>query len=157
MEVINVRNLDMSGAMSLTDCIVIQQNGKLRQMPLSDFMTYMASASVETDSTVRNEGMAADAAATRAYVDGKIVAVSVVLAADSWADNTQTVNVDYVTGDESDTAVIVSPAPESYEAYSENGVRCISQGDGTLTFSCDSAPSGDVTANVIIRRGSYDL
>lgn len=157
MEVINVRNLDKSGAMSMADCIVIQQNGKLRQMPLSDFMTYMASASVETDSTVSNEGMAADAAATRAYVDGKIVSVSVALAAESWTNNTQTVNVPYVTSKESDTDVIVSPAPDSYETYSENGIRCISQGDGTLTFYCDSAPLDTVTANVIVRRGSYDL
>lgn len=63
-----------------------------------------------------------------------------------WQNNSQTVNVEGVTAD---NTVIVSPAPDSYKTYTENGVVCTAQGDGTLTFKCDSAPD-DMTVNVVI-------
>lgn len=73
--------------------------------------------------------------------------VSVTLTAAGWANNAQTVNVSGVTAD---NAVIVTPAPSTYTDYVDNGVRCTAQGAGTLTFACDSTPSGNVTANVLI-------
>ena len=156
MEFINAKNLAVCGAMTQEDGAIVLQDGKLKYMKLKELLSYIASSSIETDKTLKNAGVAADAAAVRNYVDGKEITVTVSLPASSWSDNQQTVNVQYVNDD---TCVIVAPDPaaENYTAYTDSGVRCISQGDGTLTFSCDGAPSADLTVNVSVRRDSYDI
>lgn len=63
-----------------------------------------------------------------------------------WAENTQTVNVEGVTAEKD---VFVAPAPDSYKVYTENGVVCTGQGDGTLTFTCATVPD-DLTVNLAI-------
>lgn len=73
--------------------------------------------------------------------------VTVVLSASGWNGNAQTVNAPIVTAD---NTVFVSPQPASYEAYTENAVRCTAQGAGILTFVCESAPSGDISVNVTV-------
>lgn len=90
-----------------------------------------------------------DGAVTAAKIAAGAVSesVSVTLTAAGWANNAQTVNV---TGVTASNAVIVTPAPSTYTEYVDNGVRCTAQGAGTLTFACESAPSGNVTANVLI-------
>lgn len=72
---------------------------------------------------------------------------TVVLSASGWNGNAQTVSAPAVTAN---NTVIVSPAPASYEAYTENAVRCTAQGAGILTFVCESAPSGDISVNVTV-------
>lgn len=68
---------------------------------------------------------------------------------DSWVDNEQTIDVYGVT---SNNTVVVSPEPstDNYNAYNENAIRCISQSDGKLTFSCESVPDVEVVVNVLI-------
>ena len=80
---------------------------------------------------------------------GKSTGVSVTLQASGWdADaNTQTVSVSGVTATAN---CIITAAPDSYMAYAEAGVRCTAQGAGTLTFACETVPTADVTANVLI-------
>lgn len=63
-----------------------------------------------------------------------------------WNENAQTVQVEGVGGN---SIVIVSPTADSYDTYTENGVFCVAQSDGALSFSCDSAPD-DLTVNVVI-------
>ena len=98
-----------------------------------------------------NKFVLADGAVTAEKIAAGAVSrsVAVVLPAESWADNAQTVNVAAVTAD---NTVIVSPAPaaDNYAAYTENAIRCTAQGAGTLTFVCESAPSVDVTINVTV-------
>ena len=80
---------------------------------------------------------------------GPSVGVSATLSASGWnADaKTQTVSVAGVT----ETAnCIITAAPDSYMAYAEAGVRCTAQGAGTLTFACETVPTADVAANVLI-------
>lgn len=79
----------------------------------------------------------------------KSTGVSVTLPASGWdADaKTQTVNVSGVTASAN---CIITSAPDSYMAYAEAGVRCTAQGAGTLTFACETVPSEDLTANVLI-------
>lgn len=92
------------------------------------------------------------------YGDGSITAgkladsakskgVAVVLTAAGWASNSQTVNVEGVTAGNN---VLVAAAPASRTAWNDAEVYCSGQGEGTLTFACSSAPSADVTANVVI-------
>lgn len=64
-----------------------------------------------------------------------------------WSSNTQTVNVTGVTASNN---VIVAPAPLSAEDYADAGVLCTNQGAGTLTFTCKTTPTNDITVNIII-------
>ena len=77
------------------------------------------------------------------------VGVSVTLRASGWNANakTQTVSVAGVTATAN---CIITAAPDSYMAYAKAGVRCTAQGAGTLTFSCETVPTADVAANVLI-------
>ena len=77
------------------------------------------------------------------------VGVSVTLRASGWNANakTQTVSVAGVTATAN---LIITAAPGSYMAYAEAGVRCTAQGAGTLTFACETVPTEDVAANVLI-------
>ena len=77
------------------------------------------------------------------------VGVSVTLTASGWNANTktQTVNVSVVTATGN---LIITAAPDSYMTYAEAGVRCTAQGAGTLTFACETVPTANVAANVLI-------
>lgn len=80
---------------------------------------------------------------------GKSTGVSVTLSASGWDSDakTQTVSVAGVTATAN---CIITAAPDSYMAYAEAGVRCTAQGAGTLTFACETVPTADVAANVLI-------
>lgn len=90
------------------------------------------------DKSVTAEKLAADA---------KSKGVAVTLASGGWSSKQQTVNVDGVTADNN---VIVAAAPESRTAWNDAEIYCSAQGAGTLTFSCGTVPSANVTANVVI-------
>lgn len=64
-----------------------------------------------------------------------------------WSSKSQTVSA---TGVTASNTVIVSPAPDDIADYADCGVYCSAQGSGTLTFGCDTAPSGDIVVNVLI-------
>lgn len=64
-----------------------------------------------------------------------------------WSSNSQTVSA---TGVTASNTVIVSPAPANISTYADCGVYCSAQGSGTLTFKCDTVPSGSITVNVLI-------
>lgn len=73
--------------------------------------------------------------------------VAVQIATSAWSSTTATVNV---TGVTASNDVIVAPAPASTSAWAAAGIYCSAQGAGTLTFTCSTAPSEAVTANVMV-------
>lgn len=73
-------------------------------------------------------------------------ASTVILTTDNWVDNSQTVSVDSVTAD---NIVIVSPAPDSQDNYTQSKIRCVSQSDKELIFSCDTTPTSDINVNIV--------
>ena len=75
------------------------------------------------------------------------VNTTITLAAADWSSNTQTVNV---TGMTADGVVMVSPDPTDQSAYTSAGILCTAQAAGTLTFTCDTVPSGDLSVNVVM-------
>lgn len=75
------------------------------------------------------------------------VATTVTIATSDWSSLSCTKNV---TGMTASKIVLVSPAPASFTAYTDAGVRCSAQGSGTLSFACDSVPSSSVTVNILI-------
>ena len=97
---------------------------------------------VETDNI-------ADASVTygKLAANAKSKGVTALLLSNGWADNTQTVNVEGVTADNN---ILVAAAPDSRTAWNDAEVYCSAQSDGALTFKCGTAPTTDVTANVVI-------
>lgn len=77
-------------------------------------------------------------------------AVKITLTASGW-DSTaksQTVNTSYVSASK---IVTVSPATKaSADTWSESGVFCTEQGDGTLKFTCTDIPTADISVNVVV-------
>lgn len=76
-----------------------------------------------------------------------------VLYNDAWEEDqetgelTQTLsNISEVTAN---NVVMVSPSPVSADLYAYCGVLCIAQGNGTLTFKCDTLPDDIITVTVI--------
>lgn len=63
---------------------------------------------------------------------------------------TQTVNVTGVTSNTSTNLVTVSPNPNGFAAYTENVIRAVAQGAGTLTFNADSVPDVNVAVNIMV-------
>lgn len=64
-----------------------------------------------------------------------------------WSSNTQTVSV---SGVKASNAVVVTPSPSSHDHYGECAVRCTGQSAGALSFACMTAPTIDLTVNVLI-------
>lgn len=73
--------------------------------------------------------------------------ITVTLASANWSNNEITVTATWVTAS---NTVICSPAPSSISDYSDNWVYCSAQSTDSLTFTCDSTPSNDITVNVVI-------
>ena len=103
-----------------------------------------------TSQLTENSNAIATTAFVHGLVDGlKSKGVSVTLPASGWNANAknQTVSVAGVTATAN---CIITAAPDSYMAYAKAGVRCTAQGAGTLTFACETVPTADVAANVLI-------
>ena len=77
------------------------------------------------------------------------VGVTAALTAAGWDADTKTQTVS-VAGVTTEANLIITASPDSYMAYAEAGVRCTAQGAGTLTFACETVPTADVAANVLI-------
>lgn len=69
------------------------------------------------------------------------------LVAANWSSNAQTVSV---TGVTASNIVFVSPAPASATEYGQCGIICTAQSTNSLTFSCQTVPTNDLTVNVLI-------
>jgi hypothetical protein len=75
------------------------------------------------------------------------VNTTITLAAADWSSNTQTVSV---TGMTATGVVLVSPDPTDQSAYTSAGIICSAQAAGTLTFTCSTTPSADLSVNVVM-------
>ena len=73
--------------------------------------------------------------------------ITVTLTSAWWSSNSQTVSA---TGVTASNTVIVSPAPSDIRDYADCGVYGYWQWSWTLTFKCDTVPSGDIVVNVLI-------
>ena len=73
--------------------------------------------------------------------------ISVTLPAADWSGSAQTVTA---TGVTASNTVIVGAAPASASEYNTCGVICTAQGADSLSFSCSTTPTNDLTVNVIL-------
>ena len=79
--------------------------------------------------------------------------VSVTLAAASWDSIalTQTVTVSGVSATETTQIITPTPALASQAAYYKAGILCTDQTENSLTFTCTTAPTEDLTVYVVIQ------
>ena len=65
----------------------------------------------------------------------------------NWSNNEQSV---YVYGVTATNTVIVSPAPASQADYVAAGIYCSAQANESLTFTCATTPTSNISVNVLI-------
>ena len=98
------------------------------------------------------EPTTANGVVNKAYVDSKFpTSVTVTLTASGWSSNTQTVTVSGVSATE--TAQLITPTPviASQSAYYEAGIMCTGQAANSLTFTCQTVPTSNLTVYVVIQ------
>lgn len=79
---------------------------------------------------------------------------TVTLTTSAWASNTQTVTVSGVLADE--TAQLIQPVPAiaSQSAYYAAGILCTGQAANSLTFTCATVPTENLTVYVVMQEVS---
>lgn len=79
--------------------------------------------------------------------------VSVILPASGWdsSDKTQVVTVTGVSATETAQMITPTPSLSSQAAYYESGILCTGQAADSLTFTCKTAPTADLTVYVVIQ------
>ena len=111
---------------------------------------------VENDDFVMISGLldpvySADAA-NKAYVDSKApTSVTVTLTTSGWSSNTQTVTVSGVSATETAQLITPTPAIASQSVYYEAGIMCTGQAANSLTFTCQTVPTSNLTVYVVIQ------
>ena len=91
-------------------------------------------------------------AAPKQYVDAlKPLARTITLTTSGWSSNTQTVTVSGVSASETAQLITPTPAIASQSAYYEAGIMCTGQAANSLTFTCQTVPTSDLTVYVVIQ------
>lgn len=91
-------------------------------------------------------------AANKKYVDSKAPKYrTVTLTAAGWSSNTQTVTVSGVLADETAQLIQPMPASASQAAYYAAGILCTNQAANSLTLTCQTVPTEDLTVYVVIQ------
>ena len=68
-----------------------------------------------------------------------------------WSSNTQTVTVPGVVASEIAQLITPTPAILSQSAYYEAGIMCTNQAENSLTFTCQTVPTSNLTVYVVIQ------
>lgn len=84
-------------------------------------------------------------------VDGGPKSRTVTLSASGWASNSQTVTVSGILADETKQLIQPMPAMASQSAYYGAGVLCSGQAANSLTFTCQTVPTADLTVYVVMQ------
>lgn len=77
----------------------------------------------------------------------KILQKTVTISASEWANNTVTKTVTDVT---STSLLIVAPDVASISAYTTADIKATAQGTDSVTFTCATTPTGDITINIAV-------
>ena len=85
-----------------------------------------------------------------ANAGNKPLAHGVTLSASAWSSNTQTVTGYGELADETKQLITPAPALASQAAYLAAGVLCTGQAADSLTFTCQTVPTGNLTVYVAI-------
>lgn len=75
----------------------------------------------------------------------------VTLKSTGWMNKTQTVTVAGISSDEAAQRIIPIAHADSRSAYNEAGCKGVGQGEGSLTFECETVPSVDLKVWVEVK------
>lgn len=78
------------------------------------------------------------------------IARTVSVAVSKWSTTAPYTATVTVTGVTANNAIVVSPAPASFEAYGNAGMRASAQAANTVTFTADVLPDTAISVNVLI-------
>lgn len=123
------------------------------------------SVSATNNVEVYSEPTTANGVANKAYVDSKSpTSVAITLTADGWTNtmapvepgeetlgHQQTVTVSGVSASETAQLITPTPAIASQSAYYEAGIMCTGQAANSLTFTCQTVPTSNLTVYVVIQ------
>lgn len=137
-----ITNVDPIDSTSNVESFFVNQNDAIKQTSMISIVNGGTNASNAEDAR-NNLGI------TPLNIGAQIqhIAESATLAVEDWSNNAQTVDVSGVT---QTNTVIVSPHPSYQTAYVECEVLCVDQGNGNLTFNCETTPTSDLQVNIII-------
>ena len=139
------------------------QTGKVNDSVLCGKITsngWEGHAKLESGSTMvtskltENSNVIATTAFAHGLVDmAKPKQVSVTLSASGWnsSSKTQAVTVSGVLADETAQLITLTPALTSQTAYYEAGILCTRQAANSLTFTCKTVPTANLTVYVVIQ------
>ena len=92
------------------------------------------------------------------YTDAaRTITRTVTLTAAGWADKAQTVTCEGVAADEAKQQIIVMPASKDESVWGAAAVRCVSQAENSLNFTCSTVPTEDISVYVNITQTAYQL
>lgn len=119
--------------------------------------TWMPTASevgaVPTSRTVNGKALSSNITLTADDVNAASLPTSttVTLTAAGWSSNAQTVTVSGVVASETAQLITPTPAIASQSAYYEAGIMCTGQAANSLTFTCQTVPTSNLTVYVVIQ------
>ena len=82
-------------------------------------------------------------------IDSLLTTLTTTITVGDWNNGT-TCTKSGLVGITSSNNIIINPAPSFYKAFTESVVRATAQGDGSITFACDSTPTDSITINVLV-------
>lgn len=85
---------------------------------------------------------------------GKPKYLTITLTSGGWSSNSQTVTATGVLADETAQLIQPMPASASQSAYYAAGILCTGQAENSLTFTCTTVPTADLTVYVVIQEVS---
>ena len=140
----------MSGSVSISESggatEVLGETGQLSASQVSFDPTDLGMESTNVQGAIEE---------VNAKIPAKPLLRTATLTTSGWSGNTQTVTVSGVVADKNAQEITVTPDPEddaSWEQWGNAGVRCKSQGNGTLTFIYTaSAPTANISVNISIK------
>ena len=111
---------------------------------------------VPTTRTINSKPLSSNITLTADDVGAGAPATSatVTLTTSGWSSNTQTVTVSGVSADETAQLIMPVPALASQTAYYEAGILVTGQAANSLTFTCQTAPTENITVYVVMQEVS---
>ena len=108
---------------------------------------------VPTSRTVNGKALSSNITLTAGDVNAASppTSTTITLPASGWSSNTQTVTVSGVSADETAQLIQPMPAIASQAAYMAAGIYCSGQAANSLTFTCQTAPTENITVYVVMQ------
>lgn len=109
-----------------------------------------ANAASSAASAASTAASAAQAAVASKQAQHKTGTATLAANQSSWSNISVAMTDGSASAVTASNTVIVTPAPASFVAWVEAGVRCSGQGAGTLDFTAETTTTAALTANVVI-------